>query len=203
MWLNAAKSALIDTGVDAVKIQPLAARLTISRTSFYWFFKDRDALLDALLDDWEAQNSGTFHAACDAYAETVTEALLTLIGIFLDGAPFDPRLEFAIRGWAHQSPDVAQRVIAADEARLSAIRSVFRRFGYSGDSADVRARTVYLTQMGYISLQVSEDLETRMTRIEEYVEIFTGHRPDARDMARFRAQRLAAADTGTDPSGVT
>ena len=51
IWLAAAKRAFLETGLDAVKIQPLATRLNISRTSFYWFFKDRNALLDALLED--------------------------------------------------------------------------------------------------------------------------------------------------------
>src|SRR6187431_2754051 len=76
VWLAAAKQALLDSGLDAVKIQPLANRLGIARTSFYWFFKDRTALLDALLEEWEAQNTGAFVAACTGYAETITEALL-------------------------------------------------------------------------------------------------------------------------------
>ena len=46
--LDAARQALLESGLDAVKIQPLATRLNLSRTSFYWFFKDRTALLDAL-----------------------------------------------------------------------------------------------------------------------------------------------------------
>jgi AcrR family transcriptional regulator len=58
--LTAAKQALLETGLDAVKIQPLASRLNISRTSFYWFFKDRGALLDALLEEWDAKNTGAF-----------------------------------------------------------------------------------------------------------------------------------------------
>ncbi|WP_233270594.1 TetR/AcrR family transcriptional regulator [Chachezhania sediminis] len=203
MWLAAAKAALVDTGVGSVKIQPLATQLKISRTSFYWHFKDREALLDALLDDWETQNTGAFRTACAAYSETITEAVLSLIGMFLDGAPFDPRLDFAIRGWAHRSDAVTRRVIAADEARLDAIRAMFRRFDYPQDSADVRARTVYLTQMGYISLQVSEDLATRLARIESYVEIFSGHRPAALEMARFVAQRQLCQATRAyrDPPG--
>ena len=40
--------------------------------------------------------------------------------------------------------------------------------------ADVRARTVYLVQIGYITMQVKEDLATRMKRIPHYVEVFTG-----------------------------
>lgn len=187
LWLNAAKQALLDTGLDAVKIQPLASQLNISRTSFYWFFKDRNALLDALLEDWEAKNTGAFIVASEAYAETVTEAVLNLIGVFLNADVFDPRLDFAIRGWAHQSDDVMKRVNAADEKRLAAIQSLFERFGYAPEDADTRARTVYLTQIGYISMQVEESLQTRMARIPRYVQIYSGQLPQTRELARFHA----------------
>ena len=54
--------------------------------------------------------------------------------------------------------------------------------------AETRARTVYLTQIGYISMRVQEPLAVRMSRIPSYVQIFTGIAPAAREMARFHAQ---------------
>ncbi|MCR8549809.1 TetR/AcrR family transcriptional regulator [Salipiger sp. P9] len=188
LWLEAAKQAFVDGGLEAVKIQPLGARLNLSRTSFYWFFKDRGALLDALLAHWEAQNTGAIVTACAAYAETLPEAVLSLIGAFLDETGFEPRFDFAVRGWAHGDAGVAAQVQAADEARLAAIREMFRRFGVTEAEADVRARTVYLTQMGYISMQVRETLETRLLRVADYVTIFAGQPPTPADMARFRAR---------------
>ncbi len=187
VWLAAAREAFIESGLDAVKIQPLASRLNLSRTSFYWFFEDRAALLEALLSDWEEANTGSLIRATEAYAETITEAVLNLTGIFLDDGPFESRLDLAVRGWAHQSDAVAVRVNAADEARLNAIRAMFERFGYDPGEADVRARAVYLVQIGYISMQVHESLETRMERIPDYVKTFTGLRPSDRDLARFHA----------------
>ena len=86
----------------------------------------------------------------------ITEGILNLIAVFHDEAVFEPRLDFAVRGWAHQSDAVTARVNAADERRLAAIREMFERFGYASDDADVRARTVYLVQIGYISMQVQE-----------------------------------------------
>lgn len=188
VWLAAAKQAFLNTGLDAVKIQPLASQLALSRTSFYWFFKDRQALLDALLEDWEAKNTGAFIAACDAYAETITEAILNLIVVFHDGAVFEPQLDFAVRGWAHRSDAVMVRVNAADARRLSAIRAMFTRFGYAPDEADVRARTVYLTQIGYIAMQVNEDPATRMAQVRGYVHTFSGQTPTDRELARFHAR---------------
>lgn len=188
IWLAAAKQAFLETGLDAVKIQPLATRLNISRTSFYWFFKDRNALLDALLEEWDAKNTGAFVDATGAYAETIAEAVLNLIVVFHDEDLFEPQLDFAVRGWAHQSDDVMARVNAADERRLDAIRAMFERFDFPPEDADVRARTVYLVQIGYISMQVRESQAVRMARVPGYVETFCGEAPTQSELARFHAR---------------
>jgi AcrR family transcriptional regulator len=43
-WVEAALDALAEGGVDAVRVDPLAKRLGVTRGSFYWHFKDRAAL---------------------------------------------------------------------------------------------------------------------------------------------------------------
>ena len=197
VWLEAAKQALVETGLDAVKIQPLASRLRIARTSFYWFFKDRNALLDALLEEWEVKNTGAFLEACSAYADSICEAILNLIVVFHNEALFEPQLDFAVRSWAHQSDEVAARVHAADETRLAAIRDMFERFGFEADEADVRARTLYLTQIGYISMQVKESPETRILRAPGYVRTFCGQSPSQAEVARFRARLKFDPAAGT------
>ena len=187
VWLDAAKQALLDKGVDAVKIQPLANTLNLSRTSFYWFFKDRQALLNALLDEWEVKNTGAIVGACEAYAESISEAVLNLIAVFIKQEAFEPKFDFAIRGWAHQSPDIMAYVNEADERRLDAIRQMFLRFAVDESEADVRARTVYLTQIGYIAMQIDESKTTRIARVPAYVKTFAGIEPTAGELARFEA----------------
>ena len=128
--------------------------------------------------------------------------MLNLIAMFHDEAAFEPRLDFAVRGWAHQSDAVTARVNAADERRLAAIREMFERFGYASDEADVRARTVYLVQIGYISMQVQESIATRMSRVQRYVEIFSGRSPTASEMARFHARlKFKPAESDTRDPG--
>ncbi|PTV94485.1 TetR family transcriptional regulator [Rhodobacter aestuarii] len=186
-WLAAAREVFIETGFEAVKIQPLAQRLGLSRTSFYWFFENREALLQALLSDWEETNTGAILGASTAYAETLQETALNLIGVFLEDGAFSPGFERAVRGWAHGDAAVATRVQAADAARLAAITALFTRFGVPAHEADVRARNAYLVQIGYISMQMRESFEERLARIPDYVKIYTGAAPNAREMARFEA----------------
>lgn len=187
-WLEAAYELLLESGVDSVKIQPLAAKLKLSRTSFYWFFKDREELLDALVARWRDKNTGGLIRQCEAYAESIAEAMLNVFDCWLDTSLFDSQFEFAVRSWALQSPEVATEVQSADRLRLEAMKRMFMRFGFKDISADVRARTMYLTQIGYISMQPTEDPAMRMRRIPEYVEIFTGEAPEQRELDRFLAR---------------
>ncbi|AMD00811.1 TetR/AcrR family transcriptional regulator [Halomonas chromatireducens] len=193
-WLDAAFELLLDSGVDSVRILPLAKRLDVSRTSFYWFFKDREALLDALIERWREKNTQGLVQQTEAYAESITEAILNVFDCWLDHALFDSQLEFAMRSWALQSDQVARAVDAADEARINALTHMFERFGYAPLAANVRGRTIYLTQIGYISMNTQEALEVRMQRIPAYVEIFTGQVPQTRELQRFQARHVHASE---------
>lgn len=187
-WLEAAYDALLEGGVDAVKILPLAKKLKLSRTSFYWFFRDREELLSALIARWRDKNTGNLVRRAEAYAESIAEATLNVFDCWLDTALFDAKFEFAIRSWALQSEEILGEVQAADNARLEALGRMFERFGHEPVAADVRARTLYLVQIGYISMQTEEDLELRLKRIPEYVAIFTGTVPEQREIDRFRSR---------------
>jgi AcrR family transcriptional regulator len=189
-WLDAASEALLEAGVDSVKILPLAKKLGLSRTSFYWFFKDREELLDALLGRWREKNTGSLVRQALAPAETLAEAMLNVFDCWLDSRLFDSKLEFAIRSWALQSDDILAEVRKADQDRLDALRQMFMRFGLSEANADVRARTTYLVQIGYITMQTDEDIETRMQRIPDYVVIFTGTTSTDEELQSFAARHV-------------
>jgi AcrR family transcriptional regulator len=184
-WLEAAYELLLESGIDSVKIQPLARKLKLSRTSFYWFFRDREELLAALVARWREKNTGALVRQSEAYAESVVEAMFNVMDCWLDKSLFDSQMEFAMRSWALQSPEILAEVQQADRVRIAALERMFLRFGYKPTSSDVRARTTYLVQIGYISMQTREELGTRMKRIADYVEIYTGKAPEQRELDRF------------------
>lgn len=184
-WLGAAYDSLLESGVDSVKILPLAKRLNLSRTSFYWFFRDREELLAALIGLWRDKNTGNLIKQSKAYAENIVEAMFNVFDCWISSDLFDARFEFAVRSWALQSDEILAEVQAADQARLEALKQMFIRFGQTETQADVRARTTYLVQIGYISMQATEDVSLRMKRIPEYIHIYTGQQPQPRDLDRF------------------
>jgi len=185
LWLSAAYDMLTESGVEAVKVMPLAKRLGLSRTGFYWHFRDRDALLEAMIERWEDKNTGNLVARCEAYAETITEAMFNLFDCWLDSTLFDARLDLAIRNWARNDSALQTRLEAADTRRKDAVKAMFLRFGYGEKDAEVRTMTVLYTQIGYISMQVFEDTSKRLLQMPAYVAVYTGQTPSQADIERF------------------
>ena len=62
---------------------------------------------------------------------------------------------------------------------------MFRRFDFSPEQSEVRARTVYYTQIGYISMMVEEPMQERFKHMPAYVETFAGQYPSESEIARF------------------
>ncbi|MFP3384870.1 TetR/AcrR family transcriptional regulator [Tritonibacter sp. SIMBA_163] len=191
LWLDAALDLLVSSGIDAVKIMPLARAVDQTRTGFYWYFKDLGALHDAMVETWEARNTGQIQARCEAPAGTINTALFNLMDCWLNPTLFDARLDLAIRNWARNDATLAARLDAADNARIAAVHDMFLRFGYSREQADVRSLTVIYTQVGYLSMEVEEDPVARLNRVPHYVEMFSGQPPTQAEIAEFMARHTS------------
>lgn len=188
LWLDAAYTLLIEGGVEAVKVMPLATRLGLSRTSFYWHFTDREALLAGLIARWQSRNTANLVARTQSPAATIAEAVLNLFDCWINADLFDARMEFAIRAWALRDAALSDVLAATDEQRIAAIAAMFQRYGFDATEAETRARTIYLTQVGYIAMRTEESLAQRLHRIPAYVLTFTGQQPTQDAIAAFRAR---------------
>lgn len=184
-WIRTALQILIEEGAGEVKILTLANRMGCSRSNFYWFFKDREALLAELLGYWQAKNTAAIVERASRPAARISEAILNIFDCWADSNLFDARLDFAIREWARRSNEVAAEVARADALRLEAIRSLFARFGASPTEAIVRARTLYFMQVGYYALGISETDAERIALLPDYVFAFCGEAPDVAQTEAF------------------
>jgi len=190
-WLGLAERVLVSHGVSQIKILKLAEELGVSRSSFYWYFESRDDLLAKLLDHWEAHNTATLVAHAERSSPTIWSAITAVFECWLDPGLFDPRLDFAIREWARRSGSVRARVDRADEARIAALKAMFRRHGYQPTEAFIRARVMYFMQIGYYALVESEPAEARLAYTRAYLMIFSGREPGEADLADATARLTA------------
>jgi len=180
-----ARDVLVNEGIGEVKILGLANRMGVSRSSFYWYLKDRADLQAALLDEWEKRNTAQMVHHCQMPATGITEAVCNFFRCFVDTRIFDQGLDFAIREWSRRDPAVRVRLDEADQKRIAALTASFSRHGFAPPDADARARILYFMQLGYHALEVREDMATRMLRLEPYIRGFTGEEPDPDAVAAF------------------
>jgi AcrR family transcriptional regulator len=186
-WLDVALSALAVEGVAHVTVLNLSERLGVSRSSFYWYFKNRDELLDALLDRWDSLNTRSIVSQADQPAATVNEAVCNVFRCWVNPAIFSPRLDFAVREWARRSPGVRKALDRSDRVRTEALKALFVRFGCKDEDALVRARVLYYMQIGYYALDLKEPLEMRLSLTPHYLKAFTGLAPSEAEVEAFRA----------------
>lgn len=185
LWLDAAYQILVEQGVDKIRISALAERVESTRTAFYWYFSSREDILKLLLDHWQSKNTGNLIAQIEAYAASINEAVFNMFDCWLDRSLFDAPFDLAVRNWAMGNKEVRIKVEEADQLRIQALIKMFKRFDYNDHAAFTRAHTVYYTQIGYISMMVTDDPVERVKRMPDYVEVYTGMKPTEAEIARF------------------
>ena len=193
-WLNVAKDVLISDGVEHVKVLALGDRLGVSRSSFYWYFKSRQDLLDALLLDWENTNTAALVAKASQPAETITGAVCNVFECVIDPDLFNTALDFAVRAWARSSGKVRRVLDRSNAARLQALTRMFLRYGYDPLEAETRARILYFTQIGYDDADLQESMEERNRMVPMYLLGFTGQQARPEEIAATHARARAIAE---------
>ena len=172
-WVRAARDALVASGHSRVKVDRLADDLGVTRGSFYWHFKSREALLAAILEDWTATNSGVLLHAL-AKPGTLRERLGRIVRIWIEELGFSPAYDAAMREWARASPLVAAAVAEADKRRIHAFIAAFSEAGFPADEALIRGRVTYFHQVGYYTIGMRESRRARLRNADLYLRVLIG-----------------------------
>lgn len=186
-WLNLALTTLVEDGIDQVKIQIMAKRLEVARSSFYWHFESREALHRAMMEEWLQKNTGPIIERAMRPAADINLALISVSECWLDQSLFDPALDIAVRLWARRSDEVRGVVLQADTMRIEAVKTMFMRYGYAPQDALIRARTLYFTQIGQFTLEDIEPPPLRCEHATDYIRIFTGVEPNETHIEAIKA----------------
>lgn len=181
VWLDAARSLLIEQGVDAVKVEPLASMLEISRSSFYWHFKNRQDLLTALIGYWTEVNDRVLRSMAEPQESDPKEReqlsklrLRQLVTLFIDERQFSSEFDMAMREWARKDAAVAKEVARIDRQRISHLQKIFQGMGHLKSDALIRAKILYFHQLGYYLTGIKESAAARKRVAPRYLEVLSG-----------------------------
>ena len=137
-WLAKALEALESSGIEAVKIDRLAKGLGISRSGFYWHFKNRQDLLEHLLDYWVRRYTGVVTDNPDVVKLDPKKRLLTTMEMIRD--KHLTKYDLAMTSWAKLDSHVHKVVKKVVKMRLDYLRVIFAELGFEGDELEMRVR---------------------------------------------------------------
>jgi AcrR family transcriptional regulator len=157
-WVEEGLRVLADRGPDAVRIEPLAKALGVSKGGFYWHFENRDALLEAMLEAWErslvdavieeVDAVGGADGGADADADADARARLWHLFALAAQAEELRRIDLAMRDWARRDAGVAARLRRLDNRRMDYMRSLFGALCADPDEVEVRCLLAFAVFVG-------------------------------------------------------
>ncbi|WGW13980.1 TetR/AcrR family transcriptional regulator [Saxibacter everestensis] len=152
-WVEHAYSVFITEGISALTVEGLAQRLSISKGSFYWHFKNRRDLVTAVLDQWERLATDAVIEASNASGpsgEHRLEALFRRLAAEDDARPSEQSLYSAGNEPAVQA--VLERVT---ERRIGYVAELLGVCGFDKDEARRRAVLSLSILLGLRQLSVA------------------------------------------------
>ena len=135
-WLSAALDALERDGEESVRITALARELGVSRSGFYWHFRDRAELLEALIDFWEREYTTVVIRQLAGENLGPRERLLAVADrvVLYDFTRFDP----SMLAWARRDATLARRIAKSFRTRERYTATAFEELGFKGKDLKVR-----------------------------------------------------------------
>jgi AcrR family transcriptional regulator len=145
-WTQAGLEALRKGGVAGVRVERLAEDIGLTKGSFYWHFRGRGELLEALLEFWAREMTEAEFERISEVKGGLVPRLLTLAEDVLDKGMgrYDP----AVRAWARADRKVAAAVAQVDRRRVRALTGFFEEGGFAPAEARTRARLFYTFLLG-------------------------------------------------------
>jgi AcrR family transcriptional regulator len=147
-WIDEGLKALGRGGPEAVRIEPLARALGVSKGGFYWHFEDRQALLGEMLDAWERRYVDEVIEVVDAVEGDARARLRRLFGLASASGGELLKVELAIRDWARRDKSVARRLRRVDNRRMAYMRSLFAEFLDDPDEVEARSLMTFSLFVG-------------------------------------------------------
>jgi len=144
-WLDEGLKTLAKSGFTALKAEPLAKAMGVSRGSFYWHFADIGAFHAAVLKAWREVAAEAIIAHVEAASSGADPLAVLLKRVFSERLA----LERAVRSWASFDAAAKAAVQAIDRRRLDYVEGLIRARGVAADLARTRAQILYWAFLGY------------------------------------------------------
>ena len=148
-WAEAALQLVAESGLAALTVDALAARLGVTKGSFYWHFKGRRDLLATALQQWEQRVTTDAIKGLDAISDAQRR-----LQLMLEAASAPPRARslYAALAQAAEEPIVRKVLTRVASVRIDYLEKCYRELGAPREIARANALLAYATYRGLLQL---------------------------------------------------
>lgn len=167
-WIEVATEALVEGGIAAVAVEPLAARLGATKGSFYHHFENRDALITAALETWERRQGEEVIARLRLISDPAERLRAVMISALTDR--FGGLRDAALLS-SSTDPLIRPAVARETKRRLRYLTETYAQMGLSKARARRQALLYYTAYLGlfeYLRARLDDvsDAELRAYALE-------------------------------------
>jgi AcrR family transcriptional regulator len=148
-WAAAALTAIAETGLAGVVVEPLARRLSTTKGSFYWHFANREALIEAALELWEREHTEAVIVRVEEEPDPLQRLRLLLTTAIMLAQ--EDLVDAAVLASARH-PLVAPVLNRVTERRVGYLAQLFRQLGFPPAQARDRGLLAYTAYLGQTQL---------------------------------------------------
>ena len=147
-WIDHALQKLTIEGIDSVSIAAMARDLSVTKGSFYWHFRDRNDLLQAMLARWEETGSEVIFKEVDRVGGDGVRRLKHMSDIIFRRYGEQLSLELALRDWGRKDPKIWATIAKEDERRMDYMRDLFAEIYDDPKIAEAKAWLLFSLYIG-------------------------------------------------------
>lgn len=144
-WTEAALGALARDGLRAVAVEPLAERLGATKGSFYWHFRDRNALLEAAVLQWERTATDELIAQLEQIPDPAARQR-AMVG-WVDDSDRDMRI-FMVLLWNADHPVIGPAINRILQKRMEFSLRLREQAGQDAEQARMSMMYAYSVLLG-------------------------------------------------------
>jgi AcrR family transcriptional regulator len=177
VWIEAGFAELARSGIAGVRVEVLAKSLGVTKGGFYRRFRDRAALLGAMLEVWRDGRIAAIEQQASLSGTSARERLASLIQLYSERMNTEGMaIELAIRQWARGDDAAAEAVASVDAARLKNVAQLYRASGLSNEAAEAQAFLFYCFVFGQSLLFLDRGQRRRAQLVAKSAETLLGDR---------------------------
>ncbi|MCR2804033.1 TetR/AcrR family transcriptional regulator [Paenibacillus soyae] len=169
-WIELGMELFAAGGAEALVIESMAQKLACSKSSFYWYFSNRQAFIRRIVERWRERTTHQVIAASEQPIRAEEKVAALLMQMFSVTRKGD--FLFYLRKLAGVDPAYREKLDEVEQARMDYARSLFMQLGMDNEEAGGKAWLLYHYYLGWyerhkLLLVTDEDVQHHMESIRK------------------------------------